>query len=102
MIIHSIHAVNVLKYARLDLENLPEKGKIAVSGANESGKTAIVETIAFALFGRTFNSDHSNITRTIKWGETNCSVAMTFTAIGNNSYTCLLYTSDAADDAMNV
>ncbi len=87
MIIHSIHAVNVLKYARLDLENLPEKGKIAVSGANESGKTAIVETIAFALFGRTFTSDHSNIIRTIKWGETNCSVEMTFTAIGNNSYT---------------
>ena len=87
MIIHSLHAVNVLKYARLDLENLPEKGKIAVSGANESGKTAIVETIAFALFGRTFTSDHSNITRTIRWGETNCSVEMTFTAIGNNSYT---------------
>jgi len=87
MIIHSVHAVNVLKYARLDLENLPEKGKIAVSGANESGKTAIVETIAFALFGRTFTSDHSNITRTIRWGETNCSVEMTFTAIGNNSYT---------------
>ncbi len=87
MIIHSIHAVNVLKYARLDLENLPEKGKIAVSGANESGKTAIVETIAFALFGRTFTSDHSNITRTIKWGETNCRVEMAFTAIGNNRYT---------------
>ena len=87
MIIHSIHAVNVLKYARLDLVNLPEKGKIAVSGANESGKTAIVETIAFALFGRTFTSDHSNITRTIRWGETNCSAEMTFTAIGNNSYT---------------
>lgn len=87
MIIHSIHAVNVLKYARLDLENLPEKGKIAVSGANESGKTAIVETIAFALFGRTFTSDQSNITRTIKWGETNCRVEMAFTAIGNNRYT---------------
>ena len=52
MIIHSIHAVNVLKYARLNLDNLPEKGKIAVSGANESGKTAIVETIAFACLGR--------------------------------------------------
>lgn len=87
MIIHSIHAVNVLKYARLDLENLPEKGKIAVSGPNESGKTAIVETIAFALFGRTFTSDHRSITRTLKWGETNCRVEMTFTAIGNNSYT---------------
>jgi DNA repair exonuclease SbcCD ATPase subunit len=87
MIIHSIHAVNVLKYARLDLDNLPEKGKIAVSGANESGKTAIVEAIAFALFGRTFTSDHSNITRTIRWGESSCSVEMTFTAIGNNSYT---------------
>ncbi len=87
MIINSIHAINVLKYARLDLDNLPEKGKIAVSGANESGKTAIVETIAFALFGRTFTSDHSNITRTIRWGESSCSVEMTFTAINNNSFT---------------
>lgn len=87
MIIHSIHAVNVLRYARLNLENLPEKGKIAVSGANESGKTAIVETIAFALFGQTFSNDKSNITRTIRWGESSCSVEMVFTAIGNTSYT---------------
>lgn len=87
MIIHSIHAVNVLKYAKLDLDNLPEKGKIGVSGDNESGKTAIVETISFALFGQTFSNDHSNITRTIRWGETSCSVEMVFTAIGNTSYT---------------
>jgi len=87
MIIHSIHAVNVLKYAKLNLDNLPEKGKIAVSGANESGKTAIVETISFALFGRTFTNDPDNITRTIRWGESSCSVEMVFTAASDNSYT---------------
>lgn len=87
MIIHSIHANNVLKYTRLDLDNIPEKGKIAISGANESGKTAIVETISFALFGRTFSNDLSNITRTIRWGETSCSVTMNFSAAGNNQYT---------------
>lgn len=86
MIIRSVHAINVLKYARLDLENLPETGKIAVSGANESGKTAIVETISFALFGQTFSNGPDNITRNIRWGESSCSVYMHFTAT-NNRYT---------------
>lgn len=89
MIIQSIHANNVLKYTRLELENIPEKGKIAVSGANEAGKTAIVETISFALFGRTFSNDLAHITRTIRWGETQCSVTMNFTAAGNNRYTLI-------------
>jgi exonuclease SbcC len=87
MIIHSIVANNVLKYAKLELSNLPEKGKIAISGANESGKTAIVETISFALFGQTFSNNIEHITRTIRWGEPSCSVDMVFTGTGNNSYT---------------
>ena len=87
MIIHSIHASNVLKYAQLEISNLPEKGKIAISGANESGKTAIVETISFALFGQTFSNNLENITRSIRWGESSCSVDMVFTGSGNNSYT---------------
>ncbi len=87
MIIHSIAASNVLKYTKLELGNLPEKGKIAISGANESGKTAIVETISFALFGQTFSNNIEHITRTIRWGESSCSVEMVFTGSGNNSYT---------------
>jgi len=87
MIIHSIKASNVLKYARLELNSIPEKGIIAVSGANESGKTAIVETICFALFGRTFSNDLDNITRTIRWGAADCSIEMQFTGTGGNSYT---------------
>jgi len=87
MIIQSIEASNVLKYAKLELSHLPEKGKIAISGANESGKTAIVETISFALFGQTFSNNIEHITRTIRWGESSCSVEMVFTASGNNSYT---------------
>ena len=87
MIIHSIHATNVLKYAKLDLDNIPEKGKIAISGSNESGKTAIVETICFALFGQTFSNGPDNITRIIHWGESSCSVELVFTGTGNSSYT---------------
>ncbi|NOY67289.1 MAG: AAA family ATPase [Gammaproteobacteria bacterium] len=87
MIIRSIHASNVLKYAKLDLDNLPEKGKIAISGANESGKTAIVETISFALFGQTFSNSIDDINRTVRWGESSCSVELVFTARGNESYT---------------
>ena len=87
MIIHSIHATNVLKYAKLDLDNIPEKGKIAISGSNESGKTAIAETICFALFGQTFSNGPDNITRIIHWGESSCSVEMVYTGTGNSSYT---------------
>jgi DNA repair exonuclease SbcCD ATPase subunit len=87
MIIHSIQASNVLKYDKLELHNIPEKGIIAVSGANESGKTAIVETICFALFGRTYSNDLQDITRTIRWGASSCSIEMVFSAGADNSYT---------------
>lgn len=87
MIIHSIKATNVLKYASLDITNLPENGKIAISGANESGKTAIVETIAFALFGQTFSNDMDHITRTIRWGESSCTSEIVFTGLANTRYT---------------
>ncbi|HDY83028.1 MAG TPA: hypothetical protein ENH48_08765, partial [Halieaceae bacterium] len=55
MIINAVQAKNVLKYATLDLKDLPEKGIIAISGENESGKSTIGETVCFALFGRTFS-----------------------------------------------
>ena len=55
MIIRSVHATNVLKYAELALDNLPATGLIAISGPNESGKSTIGETVCFALFGRTFS-----------------------------------------------
>jgi exonuclease SbcC len=78
MIITAVKAQNVLKYADLELENLPEKGIIAVSGHNESGKSAIGETVCFALFGRTFSLNPEELVKVIRWGEENCSVTLTF------------------------
>ena len=78
MIITAVKAQNVLKYAELQLENLPEKGIIAVSGHNESGKSAIGETVCFALFGRTFSLNPEELVKIIRWGEENCSVTLTF------------------------
>lgn len=78
MIITGIKAQNVLKYAELQLENLPETGIIAVSGHNESGKSSIGETVCFALFGRTFSLNSEELGKIIRWGEENCSVTLTF------------------------
>jgi exonuclease SbcC len=78
MILTSLHAENVLKYAHLTLHQVPEQGVFAVSGHNESGKSSIGETICFALFGRTFSLDPQHIRKIIRWGETRCSVAVTF------------------------
>jgi len=78
MIIHSINAKNVLKYETLDLQDLPEEGVIAISGLNESGKSTIGETICFALFGRTFSINESDLDKIIRWGESDCSVTVRF------------------------
>jgi exonuclease SbcC len=83
MIIRSLRAENVLKYAHLALNELPEQGLIAVSGYNESGKSSIGETICFALFGRTYSLPPEELTKLIRWGETRCLVAVDF--IGGDS-----------------
>lgn len=78
MIITSIKAENVLKYQSLDLQALPEKGVIAISGKNESGKSTIGETVCFALFGRTFSLSKDELDKVVYWGSGGCSVSMTF------------------------
>ncbi|CAK0743716.1 AAA_23 domain-containing protein [Gammaproteobacteria bacterium] len=78
MIITSILGENILKYLHLDLTYLPGEGIIAISGENESGKSTIGETICFALFGRTFSLEPRYIKKIIRWGESHCSVIITF------------------------
>ncbi len=87
MIIHRIHAKNVLKYASLRLDDLPERGLIAITGPNESGKSTIGETLCFALFGRTFSLQYEDLAKVIHWGETHCSVSVDFTASDGEKYT---------------
>lgn len=86
MIIHRLKAENFLKYRSLELNDLPAKGIIAVSGDNESGKSAIGETICFALFGRTFAIGPDQLDKFIRWGENRASVSLEFTARDDRRY----------------
>ena len=86
MIITSVHAKNVLRYAELKLTNLPRRGVIGISGANESGKTTIAEILCLALFGRTFSHPEDEFQKNIKWGEFGASVTVGFLAKDKQSY----------------
>jgi len=86
MIINRIRAENVLKYVRLELDDLPERGLIAVIGHNESGKSSIGESICFALFGRTFSLDQDDLDKVIRWGESRCSIRLDFTTPDGQGY----------------
>ncbi len=86
MILKRIQAENILKYRQLHLTDLPTQGQIAVAGRNEAGKTAIGETICFALFGRTFSLPPKEVTRVIRWGEFKGSVTLEFTGRDGGDY----------------
>jgi exonuclease SbcC len=97
MIINSVKAENVLKYASLKLQDLPERGLIAITGANESGKSSIGETVCFALFGRTFSLDFNELTKIIRWNETHCSVELEFTPRDGRRYCLERFLDDAGN-----
>ncbi len=86
MIITRLYAKNVLKYGTLLLEDMPQKGVIGISGANESGKSSIGETICFALFGRTWSLDEKSRQKVIRWGENRCLVMLRFVAADGKEY----------------
>jgi exonuclease SbcC len=97
MIINSVKASNVLKYASLDLQEIPKQGLIAITGPNESGKSSIGETICFALFGRTFSLGFDELTKIIRWDETHCSVELEFTPSDGRRYRLERFLDDAGN-----
>ena len=68
MIIRSIKAENFMKFARLSLTGLPDRGVIGILGPNESGKSTIGEAILFAFFGQSRMSKDSPLESLIHWG----------------------------------
>jgi len=86
VIVVALSAENVLKYASLELSDLPAEGIIAVSGQNESGKSSIGETICFALFGRTYSFGAEAPEKIICWGQTRCTVNLTFAVAEDEQY----------------
>ncbi len=77
MIIKTISAHNVLKYADLTME-LSDAGLIGITGKNESGKSSIGEIVCFVLFGRTFSIGPEELHRIVRWGEDTCTAALGF------------------------
>ena len=86
MIVRRLIAENLLKYRRLELDTVPEKGLVAISGANESGKSSIGETLCFALFGRTFALGPDDLVKVIRWGQPRASVTLEFSVDDGRLY----------------
>ncbi|MGB7551331.1 MAG: AAA family ATPase, partial [Chromatiaceae bacterium] len=84
MIILRIKAECLHRYRRLRLTDLPERGIIALSGDNESGKSGIGEIICFALFGRTFSLAEDRIGKLVHWGAGEGAVTLRFRVKGRN------------------
>ncbi|MBF0126035.1 MAG: AAA family ATPase [Magnetococcales bacterium] len=82
MIILRLRSENILRFKRLDLNGLPERGRILIAGSNESGKSAILETLSLAIFGRTSNLTCDTVHKAVRWGADNASVTLDF--IGND------------------
>ena len=78
MIITDLQAENFRKYKNLHLDNLPERGLIAVNGNNESGKSSIGDAICFVLFGRTDKLTGERIGKLVRWDEEAVKITLSF------------------------
>lgn len=84
MIIQRLEAECLHRYRRLRLGDLPERGIIAISGDNESGKSAIGEIICFALYGRTFSLAEDRIGKLVHWGAGEGALTLRFRVKGRS------------------
>jgi DNA repair exonuclease SbcCD ATPase subunit len=80
VIVHRLTARNILKYRSLQLEDLPERGLILVTGPNESGKSSVGETLCLALFGRTFALTPETVEKAVRWDAPAGTVEIDFTS----------------------
>ena len=86
MIIHSLRGRNALKYDRIELSDLPERGLVLVTGPNEAGKSSIGELICLCLFGRTWALPEESIERAIRWNQRALDLEVTATAPNGRRY----------------
>ncbi|MEO5377243.1 MAG: AAA family ATPase [Magnetococcus sp. DMHC-6] len=91
MIIRNIWAENIFKFKKIELLGLPERGIIALSGANESGKSTLVDMISLALFGRTVTIAPEQLHQVVRWGETRASLTLEFTGRDRRDYSVTRY-----------
>ena len=98
MLIQSLEANNFRKYETLTVNDLPEYGVITISGLNESGKSSIGEAIFFALFGRIFNIDETDIKKLVRWNAKQASIKLTISNNSDDDY-LIHRTIDASGDS---
>ncbi|MBF0428115.1 MAG: AAA family ATPase [Magnetococcales bacterium] len=91
MIIRRIHAENILRYKLLEMSDLPSHGRIFIAGPNESGKSAILETMCLAIFGRTSNLTNAMAGKAVRWGADSASVSLDFIGPDQNEYSIFRY-----------
>ena len=78
MLIRSIKAENFMRFARLDIRDLPADGIIGIEGPNESGKSTVGDALLFALFGKTRLSSGASVVNLIRWGADSLTVEVVF------------------------
>src|SRR5205085_11242398 len=61
--------------------HFPQRGSILISGPNEAGKSALLESIYFALYGESLASvgmsEAKDLDELVRYGETRASVTLT-------------------------
>ena len=71
-----------MRFSRLRIENLPERGLVGIEGPNESGKSTLGEMLLFAFFGKTRLRVDSPVASLIRWGSDTMSVEIEFSLAG--------------------
>ena len=99
MIILRVEAERLHRYRVLRLADLPERGIIALSGDNESGKSGIGEIICFALFGRSYALAPDRIGKLVHWGAGQGAVTLQFRAKGRRYQVVRQLTRDGEQSA---
>ncbi|MBF0341611.1 MAG: AAA family ATPase, partial [Magnetococcales bacterium] len=87
MIIRRLQSENLLCFEKLDLRDLPADGRILITGGDEAGKSAILEILCLALYGRTANLPGPALARAIRWGQEQGSATLEFQSADATLYT---------------
>ena len=78
MILRGLRGENFMKFEKISLQGIPERGLIGIEGSNEGGKSTIGELIQFALFGKTICTADGSVLDLIAWDQDHASVELEF------------------------
>ncbi|ABK45755.1 ATPase involved in DNA repair-like protein [Magnetococcus marinus MC-1] len=102
MIIHSIHGENLFRFATVQLDNLPHRGVIAIDGANEAGKSSLLELLLLALFGRTSRLNDEELARAVRWGSDQAMLSVVFSSNDQQRYRVVRYLNSEGVQSANL